>query len=169
MDKDHKMQWIGRSKGFFLSAQCIAIEKKNGALFRAPIAHLIAHGLELLLKYELIINGYSDNELKKVGHNLMEMWKLDECKNIRDLSLKHLDRAWKDAGESGRYECNFESSCEVALEESIKMLSRLHTAESNYAGRYPSISTETAPVPLILLDTFLPTVEDVLYKFGKEK
>ena len=68
------------ARDFFLSANTLRGSEKR--LRNAPTYYLDGHAIELTFKSYLCYHGYSDNKLRKIGHNLKELWKNSVAKGL---------------------------------------------------------------------------------------
>lgn len=165
MDETLESQFISKSMGYLRAAQIIITSEKGGnrEVFRTPILHLIAHGLELLFKHVVLKAGKSEDELRdKYGHNLRCLWDDGCLDDLRYEAYKQAEVAWMNAKNSEKYGEIFEEFSNDILDQRIYCLSRLHTSESNFALRYAVELGQEGPIPMLLTDTFLPVANEFL-------
>jgi hypothetical protein len=77
---NHHIGIFNISKDFFDAASKL----KNDDLYW-PMYYLYGHAIELLLKSYLCFKGMKDDELRKIGHNLMKAW--NKCSGLGLLEL----------------------------------------------------------------------------------
>lgn len=67
-----------RSHQFLHSAKILqgsGAGRYRQTFMRAPILHLVGHGVELLLKFPVLYSGASGDDVRKrYGHDLMALW-----------------------------------------------------------------------------------------------
>lgn len=132
------------------------------ALLRAPILHLAAHGIELLLKYPLLALGATVEEVRsKYGHDLMALWAADATGFVRRLVMDGIHDEWWHAAELKDWHENFAPGPAPMLHEHLSILSRLHSRESDFALRYIAPPNTLAPKPSLLILAFGPVAEAV--------
>ena len=165
---DPAYQLLARASGFLEAARIVVDKGGNKNSLRTPVAHLIAHGLEVLMKHVLVTNGQSINDVKeKYGHSLAGLWMADEMNSFRKSAYANACSAWATARESKRYKGLFKEDPKIVLNEYISELGRLHGPKTGFALRYVSQPGETAPVPLLLLDTFQPLKDELAREYSR--
>ncbi|MGE0768487.1 MAG: hypothetical protein AB7L90_18695 [Hyphomicrobiaceae bacterium] len=171
IEDDPAWQLLARSKQFILSAKLLRDNaRENEKLLRTPMLHLLGHGIEVFLKHDLVRNGQAIDDLrKKYGHNLKRLWS-DTDSNLKVKLHGMCERALDDARASGQFVDEDWGDPLRKLDEYLKALSVLHDKESGYTLRYLQSVNTMGPRPHMLIDTFLPVIEDVLSTwkgFGK--
>lgn len=161
-------QFLARAKAYLAAVKIVVDQEGSKRLFRAPVLHLIAHGLEVLFKHVLLKEGKTEEDIRKeYGHNLEKLWNYKDLRDLRNEAYITASHAWKVARDRGKYCGNFqEKACDV-LDINISSLSHLHTTSSNYALRYSASRGERAPIPLLLIDTFLPVTDEFMRRLGR--
>jgi len=151
-------QLLAIAAGVLDAAQIIVDKEGNKALYRAPIAHLIAHGLEVLMKHVLLLHGEKLEHLKsQFGHDIMKMWNDNRMAPFRKAAEEEAKVAWQNAKHSQSFADDFEFEDPVeALHKHLRLIAKLHSPESDFALRYIASAGQQVPVPLLLLDTFKP-------------
>ncbi|MEP2889640.1 hypothetical protein [Tateyamaria sp.] len=170
MDNSDEFQLLSKSKGYLEAARVIVDTKGNKPVLRAPVAHLIAHGIEVLMKHHLLRQGvpYKGLTTKKYGHNLSVLWRHEKSVRFRQAAKAEAKNAWENAKNSHQFQDDFDKNPHSELVEQIDHLSRLHTQDTDFALRYLAEPDETAPIPLFLLDVFEPLQNRLsLTYFGK--
>jgi hypothetical protein len=163
-------QLLARASGFLEAARIVSDAKDGKTSLVAPIAHLVAHGLEVLMKHWLLRNGVSVGALssRQYGHQLTVLWNDPKCQNLRQAAEQEGAQALAVAEASGRFLDEDWPKPKALLDEQIEALSKLHTAESNYALRYAAALNSTAPVPLFLLDVFQPLKDRLAGAYSRQ-
>jgi hypothetical protein len=133
-------------------------------LIHTPTLHLLAHGIELLLKFRLLEHGRSQATVAKdFGHDLPMLWAADANADVRKLVLECAETAWRTACDSGQYqEEDFSGNPRCVLEKALQSLSMLHSRETNFAIRYTSPPNARAPRPAFLIDAFGDAAEHIV-------
>jgi hypothetical protein len=104
--------------------------KEGKVLFR-PTLHLAAHGLELILKACLTLNGHPGTFRGREGHNLWPMWEDDRCSTLRQNVLNNAKTVLVKDQYNDRYggdvPCpeNYQSILDI-----LKVLCALHSEQS---------------------------------------
>ncbi|HSF91769.1 MAG TPA: hypothetical protein VLA51_06150 [Paracoccaceae bacterium] len=160
LQEDKAYQLICRASGFFAAAQIIVDSGNNNAELRAPVAHLIAHGCEILMKHILVIGGLDIKAVGKFfGHEIKLLWEAPDIAEFQEIVLEQAADSWRAAKASGKFDDDFNQDPKELLVQCLDELDRLHTNKSNYALRYTTDVYDTAPLPSFLLDTFRPVAD----------
>lgn len=121
-----------------------------------PVLHLTAHGMEVLLKANLVGAGLTLDDLrKKYGHNIGALWAHDLNRLLREEAASVARKIWQQAQSAGQWQDQFDEDPAALLEEYSAAISALHTAATDYALRYVAASEMIAPRPHLLIETFL--------------
>lgn len=130
--------------------------KKRPTLLQTPALNMLAHGIELLLKYPLIAGGMSAEEVRKgFNHDLMKLWQHDDNTAMRNLLLAHASIAWEEARTSGLWgNDDFDKSPPDELVGALDKLAYLHSSKSGFPLRYIIPPDTIAPRPAFLIDVF---------------
>lgn len=134
-------------------------EYKTSNVLLTPVLHLTAHGLEVLLKANLVGAGLTVEAVKDFGHDISSLWEHDLNRLLRDEALSEAQKAWCQAQASGSWPDTFDADAQAMLQEHIRALSTLHTKESKFALRYIAASDMEGPRPHLLVETFLPIAD----------
>jgi len=149
---------LTKALGFFNAADILRRSKeyeKSKILF-APVLHLLAHGVEVQLKANLIGAGLSLDETRKTyGHNILALWECAGNELLRDRALKEAEVAWQRAKMSRAWPDQFTEDPRELLEQNLRLIDELHTKKSDYALRYVAEPGTVAPRVHLLVDTFL--------------
>ena len=126
------------------------------SFLQAPTIHLLAHGVELLLKYPLLAAGSSPEEVRKeFGHDLIKLWNADVNKFVRPLILDRAAEAWEEAKSSSKWPWdNWGKLPREELKSALDRLDFLHGRDSGFALRYIVTPNTYAPRPAFLIDVF---------------
>jgi hypothetical protein len=151
------VRWFIIAKRYMMAANTLlnSAEYASSLALHVPALHLTGHGIEVLLKANLISAGLTTAEVKKISHNLWDLWTHDRNITLRALSLIEARAKWEQAKAQRKFLDDFKEDPEELLLEYLKALSILHSAESGYALRYVSDSVEKGPRPFLLAQTFL--------------
>ncbi|MCF3935029.1 hypothetical protein L1787_16620 [Acuticoccus sp. M5D2P5] len=152
----------------YLTAAEVLFRSTNGRearLVSVPILHLTAHGIEVLLKGNLVGEGLDPYELKKgYGHDIAKLWAHESNRRLRGDAETAARGAWQRAEASRRFIDGFSEDPVTILAEYISDLSALHSKESDFALRYVAEPGARGPRPRLLIDTFLPVADRYLYE-----
>jgi hypothetical protein len=134
--------------------------KSNPTLIQRPTLHLLCHGIELLLKANLVRGGLGTEEVRRgFGHNLERLWDAQENACLKDALNHAAEKVWQRAMASGKWrDDDFSDDPKLVLDKAIRDLSILHTDKSEYALRYIIKQSMTAPRPMFPLEVFAPFV-----------
>ncbi|MGO7532424.1 hypothetical protein [Rhizobium leguminosarum] len=159
------MQFLTGALCYIRSAQLLRESDEweiEGKRLIRPTLHLLAHGLELFLKFPLLVSGKNLEELafKPYGHNLRFLWDHADNALLRDVVLHQAEISWNQARDSGRWpKDEFNADPKRAFVAAVYKLSRLHSKESEYALRYVMFKTEKAPRSQFLLDVLFEVLD----------
>ncbi|MGX8010863.1 hypothetical protein ACVDG8_018860 [Mesorhizobium sp. ORM8.1] len=125
-------------------------------LLKAPVLHLVAHGMELLFKYPILRGGVSQAKVtKEFGHDLHKLWLDHRNENLRLHAGIAAREAWEEARASGLWpNDDFSLDPYEVLQKALINLSYLHGRSSSYALRYTIPGLILAPRPGLLIDAF---------------
>lgn len=157
-ETDH-WRLLATAKRFLTGADVLrrSAEYQSSRILFTPVLHLAAHGIEVLLKANLVGAGLTLDEVrKKYGHDIAALWAHDLNRLLRDEAASEARKVWQTAQADGRWQDRFGDDPVNLLEEYLAAISVLHTAASEYALRYVAASEMTAPRPHLLIETFLP-------------
>ena len=132
-------------------------------LIQKPTLHLLCHGIELLLKFPLLVSGMPAQQVaKEFRHDLSSLWERPENARIRGLILEAAPKAWRRARESGQWPNeNFDHDPQEVILKALSSLAHLHGSGSNHALRYIVEPGTTAPRSAFLIDVFGVVAEKV--------
>ena len=129
--------------------------EQDAVSIQTPTLHLLAHGIELLLKFRLLEQGCSQATVaKNFGHDLAMLWAADANADVRQLVLECAERAWRVASGSGQYQEDFTGDPRSELTEAIDKLTALHSRRTNFGLRYTLQRNTRAPRPAFLIEAF---------------
>ena len=171
MVDDDAYQLLARAVGFLEAARVVVDNSGNKASLRAPVAHLIAHGLEVLMKHVVLMQGGTNLEVvrQRFGHDIGKLWQADELCIFRENAENLAGQAYSYARASGSFQDRFDENPIELLNNYMMELSRLHTNASNFALRYVASAREMAPFPLLLLDTFEPLANSLALEYSRSE
>ena len=154
---DDAIKWFTQSYRFLYAANTLMNSseyKQTNALF-TPTLHMAAHGIELLLKANLLYLGVDARKIRNsFGHDLRALWLYDLNCKLRNEAEEIAANVWMSAHASRNYVDSFDGDPKALLVEYLFALSDLHTSASNYALRYISDDSTLAPLPYLLVETF---------------
>ncbi|WP_131833497.1 hypothetical protein [Ancylobacter aquaticus] len=148
-------RWLIRAQRHFEAVDVLIKSSKyvRGILF-LPALQLTAHGVELLLKANLISAGWTpDNVKKKFSHNLAKLWHEPKNKGIRDEAVRVTVEVHTLAAQNPRW-CFAPDFHPGFLEEQIERLAQLHGDTTQFALRYPQDGILEGPQVPFLVETF---------------
>ncbi len=176
MENDPAFQLLARSASFLTAAKVCVENGGNRPLLRAPILHLVAHGLEVLFKHVQVLGGKSPDEVRKeFGHNIKELWEHELAKEMQRFAKLKAEEAFEIAKESGKFKGKFgDDPFDLLddpfdlLKEYIDEISKLHSKETEFALRYIQEPNLEGPRPLLLIDTFLPVKDEFMRRLTRK-
>lgn len=157
-ETDH-WKLLATAKRFRTGADVLrrSAEYQSSKVLFTPVLHLTAHGIEVLLKANLVGAGLSLDEVrKKHGHDIAALWAHDLNRLLRDEAASEARKIWQSAQTDERWQDRFDDEPVKLLEEYLAAINALHTAASEYALRYVAASEMRAPRPHLLIETFIP-------------
>lgn len=130
--------------------------EERPTFLQTPTLNLLAHGIELLLKYPLIAGGMTTEEVKHAfGHSIMKLWRQDANATLRQLVLDEAVIAWNEARSSNKWpQDDFDKSPADEIVAALGKLADLHSVSSGFALRYTVAPGTIAPRPAFLIDVF---------------
>ena len=154
---DPKFEWLAESKRYLLAADTLRTSDKcrrARALLRTPTLHLLAHGIELFLKANLICEEATPKQARAFGHDIWSLWNDGRNASARRDLLAAADEFWLAAKSDPMWGDDFRSFTVVPFEVDLKRLSALHTDETDFALRYVRPAGTEGPQPHLLCETF---------------
>lgn len=139
---------------FLRAADVLKRSEEYQILFK-PVLHLAAHGIEVLLKANLVGAGLTLKDVKGYGHKISKLWNDSRNQLLRDKALSEAEKVWQEAKTDEKWADEFGEDPKKLLEEYIEKINILHTAESDYALRYVAKPGTEGPRVHLLVDTFL--------------
>lgn len=138
--------------------------EERPTFLQRPTLHLLAHGIELLLKFPLIASGMSPDDVRKTfGHDLRKLWERDENVLIRARVMVSAEEAWDAAATSGKWpNDDFARDPKEVVVEALDKLSWLHSPESGFPLRYIAAPDTLAPRPAFMINSFGPVAEEAV-------
>jgi len=164
LENTPRFQLLARSSSYLEVARICVENGGNRSELRAPILHLVAQGIETLLKH-VHVNSSDDlkNVRNKFRHDLIKLWQHDSAKAVRIEAYRQAKIAWEQARESGKYGDEFDSDPCDELDDYINKLSDLHLSTDL---RYVLKPESSGPVPLLLVETFQPVTQEFLRRLS---
>jgi hypothetical protein len=130
--------------------------EERPTFLQTPTLNLLAHGIELLLKYPLIASGMTTDEVKHAfGHGIMKLWRQEANATMRQLVLDEAVSAWNEARASNKWlHDDFDKSPADEIVAALEKLAHLHSGASGFPLRYTVPPDTAAPRPAFLIDVF---------------
>lgn len=153
-------QFIANAYRYLSAAKNLTDPENWLDLHRLPSLHLLAHGIELFLKYPLLRIGLTQTEIsRKYGHNLLSLWDAQQNDVTKLCVVASAKLVWEEAKESDYWPDDFSGDAEQSLIGGLKTLSHLHGRDSSFALRYTVKEPMLAPRPRFLIETFSEVAE----------
>lgn len=126
-----------------------------------PMLNLAGHGLELLLKACILLNGGQPATSRGQGHDVKTMWARDDCAPVREHIFYNSKIAVFEARKEGLYP-DIPQDDEVSglIEEYILALAELHGMPRDYPLRYPANGNYSGPRSPMLPKALDMTAQD---------
>ncbi|WP_041344901.1 hypothetical protein [Nitrobacter winogradskyi] len=155
------MQFVVRAKQYLYAASILVQSERT--IIKVPTLHLIAHGIEVLLKAPLVrASGDVEEVRKEFRHDIQKLWLADCNAEIRAKVFRIASLTWEEARASGKYRDAFAEKPDEAIECSLRDLSRLHSPETKFALKYIIPEGEIGPRAPHLVETFLEVADECL-------
>jgi hypothetical protein len=151
------------AKQFMEAAKTLdaAPKDRRRLLFRPTLA-LAGHGLEVMLKACIQLNGEVYPKAGREGHNIGKLWQRDVCEAVRSHVVINARLSVADMKDRKTYQDVPEAlEIERIIIEYVEELGKLH-GEGNYALRYPSDPNLMAPRTPFLVQTLWLTADDLV-------
>lgn len=151
-------RYVRRARDYESAARILIYKSKRSNLRLAPCLHLIAHGMELILKSSLVYNGIDQEEIRiKYGHDLIKLWD-DKCnKHIRDALCVLESKAMRSVNASGDM---------APFYDQLLNLSDLH--KKTQSLRYPDEKNTTLNSPELLCEMLHLLIDNASFKLKAE-
>jgi hypothetical protein len=154
-------QFVSAAKQFLDGA--LTLSEAQGQQFRTllrPTLALAGHGLELLLKACICLNGEKPKTSGKMGHDIPSMWSSAICDPVRDHVFANAKFVANEARSSPHF-LGVPEDIEVLplIEEYVLALGNLHAANP-YPLRYPTDPETKAPKSPLLVKSLWRTADD---------
>jgi hypothetical protein len=137
-DTDH-WKLLAAAKRFLFGADVLRRSDQYSAssLLFTPTLHLTAHGIEVLLKANLVGSGLALDDVRRTHrHDVWSLWKHNTNRLLRDEVFSAARTAWDPAKSDPLWQDNFSEDPDQLLAEYLKRISDLHTSETDYDLRY---------------------------------
>lgn len=153
------VRWFVVAKQYMLAANNLLHSPEYSRILLRPVLHLTGHGIEVLLKANLIASGLRTSDVKKLSHDLWALWSHDRNTNLRVQTLLEVRSVWERAKEQEKYADFFTENADELLIDYLGKLSVLHSKGSGHALRYVSDVEKKGPRPYLLAETFLEVAD----------
>ncbi|MBW7922389.1 MAG: hypothetical protein H3C51_09850 [Rubellimicrobium sp.] len=136
---------------------------RKGKILFVPTLALAGHGLELLLKASILLNGGDPPTKGRKGHGVADLWSQELCEPVRDHVYANANLVVQADRENPLYiDVPGENEDILPLiEEYVVALGRLH-GEDGYPLRYPSAPGKDAPRTPFLVKSLWRTADDLV-------
>jgi hypothetical protein len=117
-ETDH-WKLLAATKRFLTGADVLrrSAEYQSSRVLFTPILHLTAHGIEVLLKANLVGAGLPLDEVrKKYGHDIAALWAHGLNRLLRDEAASEARKVWQAAQADGRWQDRFDDDPVKLLE-----------------------------------------------------
>lgn len=143
---------------YLVAARTIFEHTDRPRLMLAPILHLSAHGLEVLLKSTLALQGEGARELQnQFGHNILSMWTDPRCQLVREEALQWSETADAKAASVARLRGPKTKAPREMLDRCVADISRLHSRQPHPLRYIPG--DEMVPPPHLLIFSLEPVAD----------
>lgn len=133
------------------------------SLLLTPILQLVAHGVELLLKFAPLQSGLALEDVRKqFGHDLRALWYDDANEEVRRLVGDAAEEFWALASSNGGWPDDFSEDPRVEIIDHLLELAPLHSRDTDFALRYVVAPNTRAPRPAFMIDAFGAVAERVV-------
>ena len=137
-------------------------QRKKGRILRLPTLALAGHGLELMLKACVCLNGQSPPKNGRDGHDIGKLWSKEVCEPIRGHVFLNATIVAKSDRNTGVYADPIDDDqVQPLIEEYILELGKLH-GEKDFPLRYPSDAGKMAPNTPFLVKSLWRTADDLV-------
>jgi hypothetical protein len=151
------------AKQFLEGALTLDVERrkhnKSRMLFRPTLA-LAGHGLELMLKACVYLNGKEPTIKGRKGHDVLRLWNSDICEPVRRHVFANAILVSEEDRTSGIYhDVPEQNEIESIIAEYVVELGKLH-GKAPYQLRYYASTNQTAPNSPLLVRSLWKTSDD---------
>lgn len=154
-------QFASAAKQFLDGA--LTLSDAQGQQFQTllrPTLALAGHGLELLLKACICLNGEKPETSGKKGHDIPSMWSSATCEPVRDHVFENAKFVVNEARSSSHFRGEPKDAEVLPLiKEYVLALAKLHAANP-YPLRYPTDPETKAPKSPFLVKSLWRTADD---------
>lgn len=162
---DH-LAWLRAARGYLYAANAVVEDKDFDHEMVAPALYLVAHGLELLLKANLIGGGVEIGNVKKYNHRLDDLWKHELNARIVQNIMESSRYTYDLAMEYGKIKENMRFDPYIFIGEKISQLSEIHKGR-DLPLRYPMRGAVWVPNSRFLIEVLIPVVTKECGKVGR--
>ncbi len=138
-------------------------QRSSGRILFRPTLMLAAHGLELMLKACMFLNGKPPSTTGRSGHDIISMWNDEVCEPVRGSVNVNARIACLEHEAAGCFpDLPNPEDAAAMVNEYIVKLAELHGSRKGSLLRYPSNSNEMAPRTPLLVRTLWRTCDDLV-------
>lgn len=140
-----------------------ATQQKKGKILFVPTLALAGHGLELLLKASILLNGGTVPTKGRAGHSVADLWAEELCEPMRGHVYANANLVVQEDRENPLYIGILGENEDILalIEEYVVALGKLH-GEGGYPLRYPSASDKEGPRTPLLVKSLWRTADDLV-------
>lgn len=139
-----------------------AAQSEKGEILFLPTLTLAGHGLELMLKSCVYLNGQTPKTKGGAGHDVVNLWRTDICEPVRRHVFINANCVADEVRSSETYlEVPEHDKIEPLIEEYVLELGKLH-GDAPYPLRYPSAESQMAPTTPLLVKSLWRTSDDLV-------
>ena len=156
-------QFAMLAKQFLEGARTLdAAQRDKGKILLRPTLALAGHGLELMLKACVYLNGQVPQTSGSRGHDIINLWDKDICESVKRHVFANACRIATEDRESGIYhDVPTQDEILPLIEEYVVSLGKLH-GDAPYALRYPTNPDQMAPRTPLLVKSLWGASDDLL-------
>lgn len=135
---DH-MNWLTMANRYLIAVNILWTSpgyRPSNALL-SPTLHLLAHGIELLLKANLIGMGHVPKRVgKDFGHHLMLLWRAEQNTELRKETYRRAILIYDEVPTIAHRPEGRRDDPVALLDDHLELLALLHSTDTDYALRY---------------------------------
>lgn len=140
-----------------------AARRDKGRILFRPTLALAGHGLEMMLKACSFLNGGKPPTTGRKGHDVVSLWKADECKPVREHVFSNARRVAAEDRASAAYpDVPEDDEIHPLIEKYVIDLGKLHGGDRGYPLRYPSDPGKMAPRTPFLVKSLWAAADDLV-------
>lgn len=139
-----------------------AAQRDKGRILFRPTLSLAGHGLELMLKACVYLNGEQPTIKGRKGHDVLNLWNADICEPVRRHVFSNAIRVAEEDRTSGIYaDVPRQDAIQPLILEYVVALAKLH-GDPSYPLRYPASEKQYAPLTPLLVKSLWRASDDLV-------